>query len=171
LRGVQAFLPDALSGENVEQSAITAGESQRERLRDSLFMGAKVSIGASRIAVATVIRNLSDGGVMIDSPNALKKGDRLTTHLRNLGEVPGTVAWVHNGRAGVMFDDKIDPDSVRSAIMKASSPAARPVGKSSAILAAGATLDVNIPGLGPMRATVDWVEDTRLVLSFDRALV
>lgn len=109
----------------MKHSVIDEGASQREQMRDSLSMGAKISIGTSPVAVSTVIRNLSPGGAMIDSPIGLKKGDRVITHLRNLGEVPGNVAWVHEGRAGVMFDFRIDPDDVRTAIKKPG--AAKPI--------------------------------------------
>ncbi len=154
----------------MKHSAITAGESQRERMRDSLFMGAKITIGASPVAVSTVIRNLSDGGVMIDSPVGLKKGQRVTTHLRNVGDVAGSVAWVHNGRAGVMFDAKISPEDVRSSIKKTTLPPPPLQGTGLALLAKGSVVDVVVPGVGQMRGTVDWIEDKRMSLSFERSL-
>ena len=155
-------------GAKVEHSVVNTEEMQRERTRDSLFMGAKVTVGASAVAVSTVIRNLSDGGVMIDSPTGIQKGQRVTTHLKNIGEVSGTVAWVHNGRAGVMFDEKIDPDEVRSSIKKPTAPVAQ--GTVLKPLTKGALVGVNVPGLGTFRGTIDWVEDKSMCISFERSL-
>ncbi len=154
----------------MEHSVISSGESQREQNRDSLFMGAKITIGTSPVAVSTVIRNLSAGGVMIDSPVGLKKGDRVVTHLRNLGEVPGDVAWVHNGRAGVMFDFRIEPDDVRSTIKRTGVVKSVVQGSSLAPIAKGTLVEVNVPGVGQMRGTVDWIEDKRMTLSFEKSL-
>ena len=156
----------------MEHSVVNAGETQRERTRDSLFMGAKITIGNSLAAVSTVIRNLSPGGVMIDCPTGLKKDQRVTTHLRNVGEVGGTVCWVHNGRAGVMFDEQIDPEDVRRTVGKP-----KPEGVQAAVagvfsvqLAKGVVLDVLVPGIGSIKGTVDWVEEKRMGISFDRSL-
>lgn len=155
----------------MKHSVITSGESQRERTRDSLFMGAKVTVGQSPIAVSTVIRNLSAGGVMIDAPTTLKKNDVVISHLRNIGDVRGTVAWVHNGRAGIMFDQPIDPEEVRSSIKKPSE--IKPIVNGAVLspLAKGSFVDVMIPGFGTFRGSVDWVEDKRMGLSFERSLL
>ena len=154
----------------MEHSVVKSGESQRELTRDSLFMGAKMSISGSPVAITTVIRNLSAGGVMVDAPVGLKKQERVVTHLRNLGEVIGTVAWVHNGRAGVMFDEQINPDDVRSTIKKTSGAPKIIKGASLAPLSKGSSVEVNVPGIGTLRGTVDWIEDTRMGLSFEHSL-
>jgi len=155
----------------VKHSVIDMGESQREQTRESLFMGAKITIAKSPVAVPTVIRNLSATGAMIDSPVGLRPNDEVTTHLRNLGEVPGRVAWVHNGRAGIMFDFRIDPDDVRTAIKRPG--AAKPIvqGLVLAPLTKGSVVEVNIPGIGHIRGTVEWLEDKRMTLCFERSLL
>lgn len=155
----------------MKHSVISSGESQRGLTRDSLFMGAKITIGSSPVAVSTVIRNLSAGGAMIDSPTGLKKDDFVITHLRNLGEVPGKVAWVHDGRAGVTFDFRIDPDEARSAVKRPGS--AKPIVQHSILspLTKGSIVEVNIPGVGVVRGTVEWLEDKRMSLTFERSLL
>jgi len=155
----------------VKHTVISSGESQRGLTRDSLFMGAKITIGSSPVAVSTVIRNLSAGGAMIDSPVGLKKDDYVITHLRNLGEVPGKVAWVHDGRAGVTFDFRIDPDDVRAAVKRPG--LGKPIVKHSTLapLEKGSMVEVNVPGIGILRGTVDWLEDKRMTLSFERSLL
>lgn len=155
----------------MKHSVISSGESQRGLVRDSLFMGGKITIGASPVAVSTVIRNLSAGGAMIDSPTGLRKGDFVITHLRNLGEVPGKVAWVHDGRAGVTFDFRIDPDEARAASKRPG--LAKPIVQHSVLapLTKGAVVEVNVPGIGLLRGTVEWLEDKRMSLTFERSLL
>ena len=154
----------------MKHSAISTGESQREQARDSLFMGAKITIGSSPVAVSTVIRNLSTGGAMIDCPTGLKKDDHIVTHLRTLGEVPGKVAWVHDGRAGVTFDFRIDPDDVRTSIKRPGTTQTIIKQGSFTPLAKGSVVEVSVPGLGQLRGTVEWIEDKRLSLTFERSL-
>ena len=155
----------------MKHSVISEGESQRNQTRDSRFMGAKITFGSSAVAISTVIRNLSAGGAMIDSPAGLKKDDYVVTHLRNLGEVPGKVAWVHDGRAGVTFDFRIDPDDVRSAIKRTG--VAKPIVQQTVLspLTKGSVVEVNVPGVGILRGTVEWLEDKRMSLTFERSLL
>jgi len=155
----------------VEHSVIKSDESQRERKRDSLFMGAKISIVNSAIAVPTVIRNLSVGGVMIDCSIGLRKGARVNLNLRNIGNVAGCVTWVRDGRAGVMFDDPIDPDDVRSSIKKPKVRTPEVKGASLAPLSEGSHVEVNVPGIGLLHGCVDWIEDKRMGLSFESSLL
>jgi hypothetical protein len=155
----------------VEHSDIKIEDMQRERTRDSLFMGAKVTIGSSSVAVSTVVRNLSDGGMMIDSPAGIQKDQRITTHLKHVGDVQGSVAWVHNGRAGIMFDTKIDPEEVRSGLKKGISATSVTAGAVLSPLAKGSVVEVNIPGLGSFRGAIDWVDDKAMGVSFERSLL
>ena len=155
----------------MKHSVIKADESHRERTRDSLFMGAKISIIDSAVVAPTVIRNLSVGGVMIDCPTGLREGARVNLNLRNLGNVSGSVAWVRDGRAGVMFDAPINPDDIRSTITK---PKVRPTaikGASLAPLSEGSYVEVNVPGVGRLHGYVDWIEDKRMGLSFESSLL
>jgi hypothetical protein len=41
---------------------------------------------------------------------------QVTVELRNIGVVPGSVAWVEGNRFGVAFADTIDPKLARSPV-------------------------------------------------------
>lgn len=58
------------------------------------------------------IRNLSSGGVMIESPLPLAANDPVELHLRSGRQVSGTVRWTQDGRAGIAFDDPASADLV-----------------------------------------------------------
>ncbi len=139
---------------------------QRALVRDSIFLGAKITLCSSQALVTTVVRNLSEGGAMIDCPAGLKKDARIKTHLRNLGEVPGTVMWVNNGRAGVMFDERINPDEVRATPKKTITAALPAHGSARPSLAKGMTVNIMVPGIGSLSAVVDWVDERQMGLSF-----
>ena len=50
---------------------------------------------------------------MIDSAPPMDIGTPITVELRNVGAVPGKVAWYTEGRAGIAFDIPIDPVKAR----------------------------------------------------------
>ena len=51
------------------------------------------------------IRNLSSGGLMMETSLALAPGDAVRVELRNLQAIAGRVAWAKDARAGVQFDE------------------------------------------------------------------
>lgn len=155
----------------MQQNVVDNLESQRALARESLFMGAKITVGTSPVAVSTVIRNLSAGGAMIDCPAGLKKGDEVVTHLRNIGEVPGKVAWIHAGRAGVMFAYCVDPDEARTAIKRTALAKPTIKGASLSPLSKGAVVEVHAPGMGVLRGTIEFVENKRMSLIFEKSLL
>lgn len=87
--------------------------SKRQDKRDSLFLSASVTIGAEQ-PFTTRVRNLSVGGMMIDVATDLEPGTPVTAELRGIGEVSGRIAWSSPGRAGVAFDNEIDPRLARA---------------------------------------------------------
>ena len=90
-----------------------AEQTKRQDKRDSLFLSANVTIeGADPFT--TRVRNLSSGGMMIDSAIDLLPGTRLTADLRGIGIIEGRIAWSSPGRAGVAFDAEIDPRLARN---------------------------------------------------------
>ena len=50
------------------------------------------------------VRNLSSGGMLLETSVALATGDAVRVELRNLQALAGRVAWTRNGRAGIQFD-------------------------------------------------------------------
>lgn len=88
---------------------------QRSRKRDSLFLAARMSVG-DKPATDIRVRNLSEGGLMIDNAPPMAIGTELAVELRNIGAVPGRVAWYVEGRAGIAFDVPIDPIKARKPV-------------------------------------------------------
>nr|WP_280742278.1 PilZ domain-containing protein [Sphingomonas jejuensis] len=59
------------------------------------------------------VRNLSAGGMMVESDKVLARGVAVVADLPRIGEVTATVAWCAGGRIGFMFDRAIDPRQAR----------------------------------------------------------
>ena len=85
----------------------------RSLKRDSLFLSAELTIGESNEPVRVKVRNLSDGGMMAEAPVVVERGMRLGIELRNIGRIKGSVAWTHDNRFGIVFDNEIDSKKVR----------------------------------------------------------
>jgi hypothetical protein len=91
-------------------------DSQRARRRESFFLMARVLIDGERVARDVRVRNLSEGGLMMEMPRPLDVGLGLTLHLRGIGEIRGKVAWYAEGRAGVALEHPIDPAQARKPV-------------------------------------------------------
>ena len=61
--------------------------------------------------VAVRLRNLSSNGALIQGDELPLKGEEILFRRNDLS-VRGRVAWVHDGHAGLSFDDKLDPEVV-----------------------------------------------------------
>lgn len=86
----------------------------RNVARESLFLFAEVALEGIGATMRVKVRNLSSGGMMAEAGRPVTSGERLVVTLRNVGEVPGTVAWVEGNRFGIAFEREIDPASVRA---------------------------------------------------------
>ena len=95
--------------------------------RDSMFLQANLRRDANGETLNVRVRNISNGGVLVESPTPFAKGERLALELRNVGWVPGTVAWSAPGKCGVAFDHDIDPKATRKPLAPAG-PRAAPLG-------------------------------------------
>lgn len=118
-------MSDAINTTLTEMSAVL-GEAlaagQRSRKRDSLFLAARLSIGGGK-PIDIRVRNLSEGGLMIDNAPPMATDASLVVELRNIGAVPGRVAWYTEGRAGIAFDVPIDPIKARKPVTARMPPA------------------------------------------------
>lgn len=93
------------------------GESQRSRARDSLFLMTQLTF-VGEVAVRDVrVRNLSEGGLMVDCPVVREPGTAVTLNVRGIGVVSGKVAWCTEGRIGIALDRPIDPKKARKPIV------------------------------------------------------
>lgn len=120
--------PDVESVRNVEGSGAGTGEgagtgnamgdeTARENVRHSLFMQGELRFEHMAAPEMIRIRNLSKGGMLAETPLPARQGEALTVYLPNIGPVRGRVAWVKEGRFGVVFDDMVDPHLVRRKIV------------------------------------------------------
>jgi len=87
-------------------------QGKRQEKRDSLFLSAEVTIDGGK-PFSTRVRNLSAGGMMIDVTRDQIPGTPLIAELRGIGEIKGRIAWSSQGRAGVAFNEEIDPSLAR----------------------------------------------------------
>ncbi|KTE20761.1 pilus assembly protein PilZ [Sphingopyxis sp. H050] len=87
--------------------------------RDSLFMQASVVVPGQPAAVTVRVRNLSVGGMLAEAKiRGLAQGAAVEVELRNVGEVPGRVVWVGDGKFGIAFDHPVDPQAVRRQVVQ-----------------------------------------------------
>ena len=89
------------------------GVETRSVARDSLFLLADIRVEQDAEAHRVRVRNLSDGGMMAEGALIVKRGLRVEVELRNLGRIPGSVAWVQDNRFGIAFDEDVDSQKAR----------------------------------------------------------
>lgn len=87
--------------------------TKRKGARDSLFLSATIRVVGYDEPIMVRVRNLSDGGMMIDGHAQFVPGRQVTAELRGVNIVEGEVAWTEAGRAGVAFAAPIDSAAVR----------------------------------------------------------
>jgi len=95
---------------------------QRKSTRDSLFLLATLSTSGPAGEISVRVRNLSAGGMMVETPTPLGKDEFVICELRGIGRVGGRIAWAAPGRLGVMFDHEVDPRDARKPVGGAVSP-------------------------------------------------
>lgn len=95
-----------------------AGGSQRSRARDSLFLMAQLRFVGEPTVRDVRVRNLSEGGLMVDCAMVKEPGTPVSLEVRGIGEVSGKVAWCTEGRIGIALDRQIDPKKARKPIGK-----------------------------------------------------
>lgn len=104
-------------------AGLVAGK--RVRRRDSLYLAARLRVEGGE-PVEVRVRNLSEGGLMAEGAPPAAIGTAVTVELRNLGAVPGKVAWYTENRAGIAFDVAIDPHRARKPVaVRAATPPTR----------------------------------------------
>ena len=94
-----------------------AQHPERDGDRQSLFMHGELTLSYMEQPQTVRIRNLSKGGVMVETALPVTNGEAFTLVLPNVGPVRGRVAWVGGGRFGAAFDAPIEPNDVRRKIV------------------------------------------------------
>lgn len=109
---VSEIMSDSLQGEQ-GASVSDAPHAERDGERQSLFMHGELTLSYMDAPQRVRIRNLSKGGVMVETALPVHIGENLVIELPNIGAVRGRAAWVMEGRFGVAFDAEVDPNQVR----------------------------------------------------------
>lgn len=89
---------------------------QESRARDSLFLLADLTVEDTGEQHKVKVRNLSAGGMMVESDVEVAQGQRIVVDLRNIGPVRGQIAWVRSEKFGVAFDRQINPKLARKPV-------------------------------------------------------
>ncbi len=90
-------------------------KQQRSADRDSLLLLAAMRLADQAETPRIKVRNLSNRGLMAETPIRIACGEQLKVDLRNIGWVSGTIAWVSENRFGMVFAAEIDCKAVRRA--------------------------------------------------------
>ena len=145
-----------------------------------------------------LIKNISEGGMMIRPYCELAEGTELTIELKTGFLVSCTVSWLREGSVGLEFDRPVDIVEILSGSNDGPRPrmprievdcfaTVRDGGEvhrmrvhdvsqggvkleSARVLDNGADLVVSLPGLAPQSAAVRWSEDGFLGVTFNRLL-
>ena len=78
--------------------------------RASVILYARIDHAGRSVEVR--VRNLSAGGLMAELPQAVAPDSAVEVELPAHGWVRGRVAWQTEGRAGIAFDEPVDPQAV-----------------------------------------------------------
>jgi hypothetical protein len=105
--------PDRLiahrAGSNETETLALTDMDHRQVGRDSLFLMADLRIGGETGDHRVKVRNLSARGMMAEGSVRVQSGVAIEVNLRNIGWVPGRVAWIQDNRFGIAFADEVDP--------------------------------------------------------------
>ena len=94
-----------------------SGLETRNLKRDSLFLIAEVRLEGSAQSERVKVRNISDGGIMIEGQLIASPGQRVIVTLKKVGDVGGVVAWSQSARVGIAFDESINSQLARTSLV------------------------------------------------------
>ena len=189
-------LPVDTTAYSLSQTA-PAPSDRRDRARHlTLFRVGTMTLDGRR--ELCLIKNISEGGMMIRPYCELIEGTDLTIELKTGFSVTCKVAWLRGGSVGVEFDNPVDIIEILSSSSDGPRPrmprievdcfaTVRDGGKihrmrvhdvshggvkleTARILDQGSDLVVSLPGLDPQPAAVRWIEDGYLGVTFNRLL-
>lgn len=75
-----------------------------------------------RAPLTVRVRNLSTGGMMVETDDELVPDTRLIAEIRGIGRVAGSVAWRAGNRAGIGFAHTVDPELARRPVGASAQP-------------------------------------------------
>jgi PilZ domain len=93
-----------------------ASDGMRNAARESLFLLGRLFLTETSDPIDVRIRNLSATGMMVDSRLFGELGQTVHIELKNIGKVPGKIAWVAEKRMGIALINAIDPILARQPV-------------------------------------------------------
>jgi hypothetical protein len=90
----------------MDESSISHNRRTR---RSQVFMAA--SLEADGVVVQVKLRNLSTEGALVEGERLPSVGSAILFRKKELS-LPGRIAWITGRRAGVAFDELLDPEAV-----------------------------------------------------------
>lgn len=87
-----------------------SGTTQNRRSRRSNVLMA-ASIESAGTATDVRLRNLSSDGALVEADHLPIEGSCVLFRKNEL-RVPGHIAWISGKRAGIAFDEQLDPETV-----------------------------------------------------------
>lgn len=87
----------------------------RAASRLNFFLMATIS-REGRADFTARVRNLSAGGMMIETAEALTPGTSVSVQVRGIGAIDGKVAWAGPRRCGIAFATPVDPELARKPV-------------------------------------------------------
>ncbi len=93
----------------MKRNRVVTDLDHRQVGRDSLFLMADLRVEGEAGEHRVKVRNLSARGMMAECTVRVRSGVSVTVNLRNIGWVPGRVAWIQDNRFGIAFADEIEP--------------------------------------------------------------
>lgn len=90
----------------MDESSMT--QNRRSR-RSNLLMAASVETSTGSVAVT--LRNLSAEGALVEGAGLTEVGAPVVFRKKDL-VISGRIAWLHEHRAGIAFDARLEPDTV-----------------------------------------------------------
>jgi diguanylate cyclase (GGDEF)-like protein/PAS domain S-box-containing protein len=107
-------LRERLGARGSETERLGHKATREQRLR--VLRNARMAVGSGTHIVR--IRNLSNGGAMIEGPNWLTAGTKISLEVADGMTVSGEVKWMDDGRIGIGFDYPIDLSRINEAAVK-----------------------------------------------------
>lgn len=99
------------ASDNIEDDEAEA--ISRRLPRNALFMLSKLTFLQTGKVIEARVRNISSGGMLVESNVFCEAGDQIEAELRNIGAINGRVSWREGNHFGVAFYHPIDPNEVR----------------------------------------------------------
>ena len=193
--GVEQLPVDTTAYSLSSKAPAPSDRREGERYLTLFRVGAMTVEGRRELCL---IKNISEGGMLIRPYCDLAQGSALTIELKSGFSVPCTVAWLRDGSVGVEFASPVDVVEILSSAQDGPRPrmprievdcfaTVRDGGmvhrmrvhdvsqggvklESSLILDSGIDLVVSLPGLDPQPAAVRWSEGGYLGVTFNRLL-